>query len=232
MRISTVRQLSRTLGTLLAASTKNSAEAQGLLKEIEDHKPKVNDYATLLNMTVGAIFNAADFNASTAAVVRAWQGLAREYDVKNPLLILALVAVTRDSCTEMLQALLSKPAVGNVNQTMDGSIKTVFGVAGQVSTIEIKVLNGAFARAFMKALREAESSYQSQKEQLQAAGKKPPPLLPEIAQITLTLDNSYRQPNQVHVFKASSADFIQAYIAATFDYAAGAYADRVRNGSA
>jgi hypothetical protein len=53
-----------------------------------------------------------------------------------------------------------------------------------------------------------------------------------MAQVVLTVDNSFRKANDMHFFKLTSADFIQAYINATFEYAAGAYADRVRMGLA
>lgn len=232
MRISTVRQLSRTLGTILAEITQDSSEARSFLEEIQGYKPKVDVYSTLLTMTVGAIFKAPNFNSSTRAVVKAWRDLAHEHNLKPPLLLLGLVAVTRDASTEMLQDLLSKPAVGNTNDSMDGSIRTVFGMRGEVSEINIRVLNGAFCRALSEALSKADSTYQHYRRELQAAGGKAVPVVPEVTQVTLAIDHSFQRPDDLHFFKVTSADFIQAYITATFDYAAGAYADRVRSGKA
>lgn len=232
MRISTVRQLSRTLGTTLADITRDSSAARSYVEEILGYRPKVEVYSTLLNMTVGAIFDAPNFKTSTTSVVCAWTELARENDLKTPLLLLGLVAVTRDASTEMLQDLLSKPAVGNTNESRDGSIRTVFGVRGEVSEINIRVLNGAFSRALSEALSKADSTYQHYRRELQAAGGKAIPVAPEVTHVTLAIDHSFQRADDLHSFQVTSADFIQAYITATFDYAAGAYADRVRSGKA
>lgn len=89
MRISTVRQLSRTLGTILAEITQDSSEARSFLEEIQGYKPKVDVYSTLLTMTVGAIFEAPNFNSSTRSVVKAWRDLAREQNLKRHFYSLA-----------------------------------------------------------------------------------------------------------------------------------------------
>jgi hypothetical protein len=115
---------------------------------------------------------------------------------------------------------------------MDGSIMASFHANGDVKEINIKVLNGYFSRAFEKTLREVEIAYQEQQRSASLRGEKPLLVRPEMAQVVLTVDNSFRKANDMHFFKLTSADFIQAYINATFEYAAGAYADRVRMGLA
>lgn len=232
MRISTVRQLSRVLGTILAKGTLNSEDSRVVLGEVQKVKPTVGDYPTLLNMTVEAIVGAENFKKSTPAVVRAWEDLAREHKLGPAHVILGLVAVTRDSCTEMLQDLLSKPADADCHGSMDGSIMTFFRANGEVKEINIKVLNGDFARAFIKTLREVESAYQEQQRNASLRGEKPLLVRPEMAQVVLTVDHSFRRANDLHFFNVTSADFIQAYINATFEYTAGPYADRVRSGRA
>ncbi len=232
MRISTVRQLSRALGTKLAGGIDNSEQSRAVLGEVLRANPRVGDYAALLNMTVEAIVAADSFKKSTPAVVRAWGDLAREHKLGPAHVILGLVAVTRDSCTEMLQDLLSKPADADCHRSMDGSIMTFFSANGDVKEINIKVLSGDFSRAFIKTLREVEGVYQEQQRNASLQGEKPLLVRPEMAQVVLTVDNSFRGRNDMHFFNVTSADFIQAYIAATFEYAAGAYADRVRSGLA
>jgi hypothetical protein len=232
MRISTVRQLSRTLGTILAGVTNDSGQSRDVLREVQGYQPKVNDYSTLLNMTVEAIVGADNFRDATPAVVRAWKELARENNLQTSFLTLGLVAVTRDSCTEMLQDLLSKPADRDCHGSMDGSIMTSFHANGDVKEINIKVLNGHFSSAFIKTLREVEGVYKERQSNALLNGEKPLLVRPEMAQVVLTVDNSFRKANDTHFFKLTSADFIQGYIAATFDYAAVGYADRVRSGRA
>lgn len=228
MRISTVRQLSRVLGTILAEETRDSVEAKRLVDDIKRLEPTVPDYPTLLNMTVAAIVDADSFRESTPAVVHAWKDIAREHKVEKPVFVLGLVAVTRDSCTEMLRDLLSKPAHGDSLESMDGTIRTFFHANGNVKEINIKIMNGRFSRAFIAVLDEAQNKYNKQQGEPALPGEKPPLAKPELAQVSLTVDNSFRKPNELRFFQVTSADFIQAYLTGTFEYAAGAYADDVR----
>jgi hypothetical protein len=232
MCISTVRQLSRMLGTILAAETKNSEQSHEWLHEILRTTPTVGDYPTLLNMTVDAIASAPDFPSSTPAVVRAWTDLAQENKLKTPHVLLGLVAVIQRSCIETMQDRLSKSQHGYSQETMDDSSSPVFNLKGDVHEINIKALNGDFSRAFMKALNRAQETHESEKRGAIIKGVNASLVRPEMTQIVLTVDHSFRKTNDVHFFNVASADFIQAYIAATFEYAAGAYADRVRSGRA
>lgn len=232
MRISTVRQLSRTLATILAEVTTSGDESRELLSEMRRMSPTVGDYPTLLNMTVEAIVRADSFRESTPNVVEAWRDIAREHKLQSPLLIAGLVAVTRDSCTEMLRDLLSKPSHADCSKGMDCSIMAGSTAKGDVKEINIQLLRGDFSRAFERSLRGLETAHKErQREAARRSEKSSGPEL-ELAHIVLTVDNSFRRANDTHFFNVTSADFIQAYVAATFEYAAGAYADRVRTGQA
>ncbi len=231
MRISTVRQLSRALGRLLANMTKNSSDSCDALDQVLEMRPKVGDYPSLLRMTVQAIVDAPDFRSSTPAVVETWMSLAKQHDSKPAVVLIALVAVTRDSCTEMLQDLLAKPAHSFVNQSMDGSIRTTFNDLGHVLADDMKVLKGYFSDSLVRALQRAENNNQQAHGESVITGTRLPALQPEMTTVKLAVERTPWKHDS-HTFTLASADFIQAYIAATFEYAAVAYADRVRSGRA
>lgn len=228
MRISTVRQLSRTLGTILASLTDTSEKSKELLHAVQLVNPTVDNYSALLNMTVKAIVSAGSFAESTPAVLRAWREAAGDQSTDLRLLIIGLVAVTRDSCTEMLQELLSKPAHALQNQSMDGSIKTSFNLNGDLKQISIRVLHGQFSRAFVNCLRQVEDAHADRQRDASARGEKPAAGDQKLSHIVLTIDHSFRKRDEEHYFHVTKADFMQAYLTATFEYAAVAYADRVR----
>lgn len=228
MRISTVRQLSRVLGTFLAEHTASAAESQQLMKDVVACAPVLDNYGDLRDLTVRAIVEAHNLEQATLQAVQVWQQLAKEGGAKPSMMILALVGVIRASTTEMLHDLLTKPAQGNSNQSMDGSICTSFDNSGAVESIQMRVIRGRFSIALLKTLRTSDNL---QNQHHDASLKKEvasPADRPDGVRFTLTEDYGGRQRNQVHTFTITKEDFVNAYIAATLDYGAVAYADRVR----
>lgn len=246
----------RALGAVLAECTANRTEAQMRLAEAEKKTKKgIKDFAGLLNMTVGVIAQASKLDEATLLVVQAWKQLAEENKIGTDKLIQGLVATTKKSCEEMLQQLLLRPNEGEVNQSMDGTIQTIFGAKGDVERIRIKAIGGRFSSYLADSLAAANSKYQEQKERVQDAGGDPGPVTPEVAKISLVMDwrgynEAYNEayirklnqnqpeskpdpakikPNyETFEYKATSAEFISAYLDATLKYAAVAYADRWR----
>ena len=240
MRIATVRQLSRALGSVLAECTSNRGEAQQCLAQIEATTKGVNNYTALLNMTVGKILEAPDLDAATVSVVRAWKQLAQENEISTDKLLQGLVATTKKSCEEMLQRLLLNPNGGvSRNQSMDGTIQTIFGVKGDVEHIRIQAIAGHFSSYLAESLKEASAKYKEEKQRVQEAGGDRGPVTEEVAKVSLTLDwrgyilsvrgrGKMKPDFEEFTYKATSADFMGAYLAATLKYAAVAYADRCR----
>jgi excinuclease UvrABC ATPase subunit len=223
MRISTVRHLSRTLGEVLASTTTSREESQRLLKDILGSEPKISDFVRLLNTTVDAIYSASSLDSATASVTKAWSTIADKALWSRLTLLSSLVAMTKETCTDMLQELLSQKPGQDKNRSGDGTMETVFGNYGEVQKISVVLKRGRFAAELHDAINQATETYQADK---QGAFSCQPFMLPEVAQVKLYIVDNKQQ--QLHEFKASSANFERAYLEATLKYAAVWYADRVR----
>jgi hypothetical protein len=211
------------LGGVLASTTTSREESQRILEDILRSEPKISDFVRLLNTTVDAIYSASSLDSATASVTKAWLAIADEARWSRLTLLSSLVAMTKETCTDMLQELLSQKPGQDKNRSGDGTMETVFGNYGEVQKISVALKRGQFAKELHDAIKQVAEAYQADK---QGAFGCQHFMLPEVAQVKLSIVDSAQ--HRLYEFKASSANFERAYLEATLKYAAVWYADRVR----
>jgi hypothetical protein len=221
MKIAVTRYLGRTIGAVLAETTDDIGVATKIIRSVVASEPTVINGGALINLTVRALSDARSLEQATDNVLRAWQEVAGDNNLHSHLALKALVAVARQSCTEMMDILLKKPEVGLESQVCsvnhESMMKTVFGHAGQVLHIEVSLLSGRFSRLLRSELAAAHFSYQEKKANMAALGDNRDTHTTYAAKVDLyeLKDKSSRHTR----VKATPEDFRQAYFVANMKYA-------------
>jgi hypothetical protein len=218
MKIAVTRYLARTIGTVLADTTTSGVDAAEKVKSVLASNPQVQNGGDLINLTVAALSDVGSLEQATSTVYDAWKEVAAETGLNSEVALKALIAVTRQSCTEMMDILLRKPkggvdsVIGSIDN--DSMMKTVFGIDGAVVKIEVVLLRGRFSSFLGKELNDSFDRYQRDKAEVTNRCEAPADYATKIE-----LRELQSGPSNYTEVKASPDEFRRAYFAATMRYA-------------
>jgi hypothetical protein len=134
-------------------------------------------------------------------------------------------ALMQETVRRMFSEMLDAPQDRHSLMSVSGdlSMKTVFGIRGQVEEMSMTMIRGHLSHYFQEALSEAQGKYQEKKATLRAGGA-----IPADQVFEFTLTEKQTDQEKTTTFKTTKEDLVTSYRAALLRYASTGYADRVR----
>lgn len=216
-QLATTRQLARMVGDTLAKTTDSFQDGWiQILKCLYIHTTAPNT-DSLLCRTVDVISSSRDFSSATDNLVRHFDQSQLTHNLDERMRVVTVLA--KESCTRMLDGLLSKPKDRLDQFSGDGTIHTTFRPDGKVQQFSLKVTPGAFASTLNGQLFSATADHLHKIEQMEqptSCGRD------DVFKVILHV-GSRSMP-----YLMTGEDLKEAYFKALMLYAAGPYAERVR----
>lgn len=228
MRVAVIRQLSRVAGRLLAECSKDTRGAMKLTREALELDVRFDKYASFINGTVQSIVDSNTLADATTHVTRHWRDLAKRDAINSEVLLCGVASVVKWSCEQMLGTRGVSASARDEAASLDDSESRSRLLPNRSPERALVVLNGGFSELLISQARAAEARWQAGHQPSRDASSDNG----DLVTFRVTEDFSFRGPDVTRRFTLRRADFTQAYIAATFEYAARVYADRVRTGQA
>lgn len=217
------RQFARVLGETLGTNTSSVRESVHMLKEALTSPTKVMGADRMLYAAIEEVSSSRGSDRATRNLTAYMDSVVQGLPLTQRLAI--ATALMRETVHRMFSEMLDAPKDLNSLMSVSGdlSMKTVFGIRGQVEEMSMTMMRGYLSHYFKDALKEAQVNYEGQKATLRNGGAIPSDQVFEFALIV-----KERDQETTTTFKTTKTDLIKSYSAALLRYASTGYADRVR----
>jgi len=218
----TLRQVTRVIGRHLAETTPSRTEAVQAVAQVVSQGTKLANLDPLLYGVVEKVTTSANFTNATNRLHNHLQATMQGLSPSERLTV--LVGLCRGAFDKMIDCQLSKPQNGFQRVNGDRTMHTVFGVRGEVVSLDLQLLQGKLAGSLLRELSAHSRKYQAEKARLPSSRA----LHDDTGfHVTLHVGKKVRED-----FKVTANGFREAYFTALMEYASVTYADRERRAQA
>lgn len=217
------RQFARVIGETLGKNTNSSNESLQTLKEALSSPITIMGADKYLYAAIEEVSGSKGYDQATRNLAGYMDSALQGMPVSERLAL--TTALMQETVRRMFSEMLDAPQDRHSLMSVSGdlSMKTVFGIRGQVEEMSMTMIRGHLSHYFQEALSEAQGKYQEKKATLRAGGA-----IPADQVFEFTLTEKQTDQEKTTTFKTTKEDLVTSYRAALLRYASTGYADRVR----
>ena len=217
------RQFARVIGETLGKNTNSSNESLQTLKEALSSPITIMGADKYLYAAIEEVSGSKGYDQATRNLAGYMDSALQGMAVSERLAL--TTALMQETVHRMFSEMLDGPKDMHSRMSVSGdlSMKTVFGIRGEVKEMSMTMIRGHLSHYFQQALSEAQGKYQEKKATLRAGGAI---AADQVFEFTLT--EKQREQEKTTTFKTTKKDLVTSYRAALLRYASTGYADRVR----
>ena len=217
------RQFARVLGETLGANTNSNDESVKTLKEALISPVKILGADRYLYAAIEEVSGSRGYDRATRNLAGYMDSALQGMSLSERLAL--TTALMQETVRRMFSEMLDAPKDMHSLMSVSGdlSMKTVFGVRGQVEEMSMTMIRGYLSHYFQEALSEAQARYEEKKATLRGGGA-----IPADQVFEFSLTEKHQEQAKTSTFKTTKEDLVKSYSAALLRYASTGYADRVR----